>query len=38
MYADLDYAISVRYKCLGVLITKDAILVQNDAVLKDKHK
>jgi len=38
MYADLDYAMSVRYKCLGVPIAKDAILIQNDAALEDKHK
>jgi hypothetical protein len=38
MYANLNYAISVYYKCLRVLIAKDAILVQNNAILKDKHK
>jgi hypothetical protein len=38
MYADLDCAMSVLYKCLGVPIAKDAILVQNNAALEDEHK
>jgi hypothetical protein len=38
MYADLDCAMSVRYKCLGVPVAKDAIPVQNDAALEDEHK
>ena len=38
MYVDLNCAMSVHYKCLWVLIAKDAILVQNDAALEDEHK
>jgi hypothetical protein len=38
MYADLDCAMSVRFKRLGVPIAKDAIPVQNDAALEDERK